>query len=183
MGNGEPFGPTRAEAWFVCGGPWLGVGVCACAWGCGCPCLHSIHHLPPSWTLRHNLTFSYSRNSFNDGVGILAKMWENAGDIEGSYHLLKLAQESEAPLCKWTPVPCPFIASGAGESVNQMFKSSPGHGATRQKLTYLQQVSVVGVRVGVRALELGLTPILTLVGAKANRNFIPFVLAIEIRTN
>ena len=80
-------------------------------------------------------------DSFNDHVGYLCKVWKDHGDIHGANHLHQLGLNSDTPLCKWTPVACPFQASGGGESINQMFKATPKTGARRQKLKYLQFVS------------------------------------------
>lgn len=87
-----------------------------------------------------SLVFKTCVESFQDGVGYYVKLWEKKGDKYGAVHLQELAQTSDAPLCKWTPVACPFVASGAGESLNQMFKSTPKTGQRRKKLTLLQMV-------------------------------------------
>ena len=84
------------------------------------------------------LVFSTCVQSFNDGVGLLAKRWHRDGDIFGANHLIGLGTTSDAPLCKWDPSPCPYIASGAGESLNQQMKNSPKDGTRRYKLTYVQ---------------------------------------------
>ena len=88
----------------------------------------------------NSLVFKTCTESFHDGVGYYVQLWNQQGDTCGAEHLLELAQTSDAPLCKWTPVPCPFVASGAGESVNQMFKNTPKNGKRRKKLTLLQMV-------------------------------------------
>lgn len=98
----------------------------------------------------NSLVFKTCLDSFRDGVGYYVQLWKKQGDKYGSNHLMELAQTSDAPLCKWTPVACPFVASGAGESLNQIYKGTPKTGQRRQKLTFLQMVmrGVRGVRGG-----------------------------------
>ena len=87
----------------------------------------------------YSLVYATCAASFNDGVGITSTRWRNDGDTPGADLLLDLATTSSAPLHKWTPTPCPFIASGAGESLNQVYKSvQPGE--KRLKLTLVQLV-------------------------------------------
>ena len=52
-------------------------------------------------------------------------------------------QHLRSALHKWTPTPCPFIAAGGSESINQLVKRSPGDGTRRKKLTFLQQCKCI----------------------------------------
>ena len=98
-----------------------------------------------------NHVFATCEESFRTGVGVTSAEWRAKGDIAGAEFLLQLAAHSKAPLCRWPSLPCPFIGSGAGESVNQLFKGSKP-GEKRRKLTLVQLVRKV-LLVGYRSSE------------------------------
>ena len=91
----------------------------------------------------YKYVFATCSQSFKDGIATTAALWRDKGDDVGADHLIKLANTSEAPLHKWTPTPCPFIAAGGSESINQLVKRSPGDGTRRKKLTFLQQCKCI----------------------------------------
>ncbi len=63
--------------------------------------------------------FATCTASFSDGLSATAQLWQDDGDEAGARHILKLARQSDAPLHRWTPIPCPYIASGAGETASK----------------------------------------------------------------
>ena len=87
-------------------------------------------------------SYATCASSFRDGIGVTCQKWRDKGDVVGADYLAHLAGTSKAPLHKWDPVPCPFIAAAAGESVNQIFKSTE-RGVKRQRLTLVQIVRKV----------------------------------------
>ena len=87
--------------------------------------------------------FATCDQSFRDGIAMTAARWREDGDEAGADHIMKLANTSNAPLHRWAPVACPFIASGGSESVNQLVKKSPKDGKRRQKLTFMQQCRTI----------------------------------------
>ena len=135
MDNGEKFGSERADVWYK-----HVFATCEQSFNdgqCYIPTDPQPHtHTDPPTT--HTLI--YITLTHYEGIAITVQRWKDKGDEAGATHIVHLANTSTAPLCKWTPIPCPFIASGAGESLNQVMKCSPKTGGRRLKLTYLQQV-------------------------------------------
>lgn len=91
----------------------------------------------------YSLIFSTCDQSFRDRAATLAAHWRQNGDDVGADHLINLCSSSDAPLHRWSPVACPFIAAGASESVNQLIKKTPSDGKRRLKLNFMQQCRVI----------------------------------------
>ena len=91
----------------------------------------------------YQLVFATCDQSFKDGVAALAAQWRKNGDHAAADHVISLANTSDAPLHKWNPIACPYIASGGSESVNQLIKKTPSDGTRRTKLNFTQMCRTI----------------------------------------